>query len=97
MNKLDNHSSISSCGLKSEEADFNENPQDNNKIVNIKRLKDKYNSQKNLAQEKFKFARNSFMGKGSKFYQIPNDYQKVGEFQYVKSEANQSLRSPNNQ
>ena len=68
VDKHDRHSSISSCGLNSEEANMNENPFDSNKVVNIKLLKDKYHSHKNLAQDKFKFARNSFMGRGSKIY-----------------------------
>ena len=79
----DKHSSISSCDIGSDE---NTDCDHADRLLHLRELKDKYQIPVKNAYHLMKQGANSMKGNGEKYFKIPNNFIKVGEYQYRKNE-----------
>ena len=78
INKQSRHSSISSCDLKSQEANLQEDLPTNEKLINLKKFKYNYHSEKPLNESRFKLATHTKIEKEA--MAIPANFKKIGEY-----------------
>jgi hypothetical protein len=84
----DKHSSISSCDISDSEQVDDDCLEDMRK--NIMKHSSDYNSKVKTAKELFESA---IPGSGEKYFKIPDNFIKIGEYQYLPMGADQSEQS----